>query len=38
MARGTAAIAVAALGGIDAVSVRRLPRLCLAVGAIGALA
>jgi thiamine-phosphate pyrophosphorylase len=35
----TARLAVAALGGIDGDSVRRLPaRLCLAIGAIGALA
>ncbi|MDE2582328.1 MAG: thiamine phosphate synthase [Rhodospirillales bacterium] len=36
---GRAPVAAAALGGIDATSVRRLPlRLCRAVGAIGALA
>jgi thiamine-phosphate pyrophosphorylase len=37
MARGLT-MAVAALGGIDGMSVRRLPRLCRGVGAIGALA
>ncbi len=33
-----ATLPVAALGGVDGASIRRLPRLCCAVGAIGALA
>jgi thiamine-phosphate pyrophosphorylase len=37
LARG-ARVALAALGGVDGISVRRLPMVCRGVGAIGALA